>query len=136
MRTLKIREFNKNVKKLNEYSPDSIWAAFTTKSKSQEQCFLKFSKFSCLSELNCFNNNFNRERGFQIIKICRNLKFQVVWAELKINQSSDNCGQNILDTFLNLLEKDLAVKSWFFAFSSELLVGHFYLFFVYPRIQT
>ena len=32
------------------------------------------------------NINFNIERGFQSIKICRNCKFQGVWAELKINQ--------------------------------------------------
>ena len=35
------------------------------------------------------NINFNNERGFQIIKICRNGKFQGLWAELKINQSSE-----------------------------------------------
>ena len=55
MRTSKIREFNKKVKDLNENSPDSIWAAFTTKTESQEQCFLQYS---CLSELNCLKYQF------------------------------------------------------------------------------
>ena len=112
MRTSKIREFNINVNNLNECSPDSIWVAPITKSESQEQCFLKYSKFGCLWELNCFNINFDSEIGFQIIKICRNVKFQGVWAKLKINQSPDNSGQNILDKLLNLREKDLAVKSF------------------------
>ena len=85
MRTSKIKEFNKKVKNLKEYTHDSIWAAFTTKNEIQKQCFSKYSKFDCLSELNYFNINFNSERGFQIIKICRNCKFQGVWAKLKIN---------------------------------------------------
>ena len=97
---------------LNECSPDSIWVALITKSESQEQCFLKYSKFGCLWELSCFNINFDSEIGFQIIKICRNVKFQWVWAKLKINQSPDSSGQNILDKLLNLREKDLAVKSF------------------------
>ena len=57
------------------------------------------------------NINFQSERGFQIIKIYRNCKFQGVWGELKINQSLDNFAQNILDKFLNLREEDVAVKS-------------------------
>ena len=39
MRTSKIREFNKKVKDLNENSPDSIWAAFTTKPKVKNSAF-------------------------------------------------------------------------------------------------
>ena len=112
MRTSKIGEFNINVNNLNECSPDSIWVALITKSESQEQCFLKYSKFGCLWELNRFNINFDSEIGFQIIKICRNVKFQGVWAKLKINQSPDSSGQNILDKLWNLREKDLAVKSF------------------------
>ena len=57
------------------------------------------------------NINFHSERGFQNIKIYRNCKFQGVWAELKINQSSDNSGQNIVGKLSNLREEDLAVKS-------------------------
>ena len=84
---------------------------FNLSSSHHQKCFLKYSKFGCLWELNCFNINFNSEIGFQIIKICRNVKFQEVWAKLKINQSPDNSGQNILDKLLNLHEKDLAVKN-------------------------
>ena len=145
MRTSKIREFNKKVNNLNKCSPDSIWAAFTARSESPEQCFLKYSKFGCLSELNCFNINFNSERAFQIIKICRNCKFQGVWAKLKIKQSPVNSGQNILDKLLNLREKSLAVKRFnvdflhFLARLSKLLfsmASWSFLFILYLSLDT
>ena len=80
MHEIKIKEFHKKVKNLNEYSTDLIWAAFSTKiivqAKVKNSAFWnKVNSVVCQNSI-VSNINFNIKRGFQNIKIYRNCKFQ------------------------------------------------------------
>ena len=75
------------------------------KVKVKNSAFLNTTDSVVCQNSIALNINVNSERGFQIIKICRNCKFDGVWSELKIKQCSENSVQNILDRFLNLRER-------------------------------
>ena len=75
------------------------------KVKVKNSAFLNTTDSVVCQNSIALNINVNSERGFQIIKIRRNCKFEEVWSELKIKQSSENSVQNILDRFLNLHER-------------------------------
>ena len=86
---IKIKEFDKKVKNLNEYGPDLTWAAFSIKiilqATVKNSAFWNIVNWVVCQNSIASNINFNIERGFQNIKICWNCKFQGVSTELKIN---------------------------------------------------